>query len=93
MVIKAFETFDAIHEVSQNQVAFDNPPLENNTPHVDVPHEHEILMEELTIKATTPLYEGFATNMLSATLLLLNLSIVHVITHTFVDELFSLLRK
>jgi len=28
MVIKAFGTSDAIHEVSQDQVAFDNPPLE-----------------------------------------------------------------
>jgi hypothetical protein len=48
-------------------------------------------MGELTIKATTPLYEGFATSMLSTTLLLLNLSIVHGVIHTFVDELFSLL--
>jgi hypothetical protein len=43
-----------------------------------------------TIKAITPLYEGFVTSMLSATLLLLNLSTVHGVTHTFVDELFSL---
>ncbi len=42
MVTEDFETFYAIHEVFQNQVAFDNPPLENNTTHVDVPHEHEI---------------------------------------------------
>jgi hypothetical protein len=32
MVIEAFGIYDAIHDVFQNQVAFDNPPLENNTP-------------------------------------------------------------
>jgi len=64
MVTEAFGTFDAVHEVFQNQIAIDNPPLENNTSDLHVPHEHEILMEELTIKATTPLYERYATSML-----------------------------
>lgn len=93
MVIEAFGTFEVLHEVSQDQVVLDNPPLENNTLELNVPHEHEILMEELTIKATTPLYERFAISMLSATLLLFDLSVMHGVIHTFVDELFSLLRK
>jgi hypothetical protein len=50
-------------------------------------------MEELTIKATTPLYERFATNMLSATLLSFDLNTMHGVIHTFVDELFYLLQK
>jgi hypothetical protein len=58
MVTEAFGTFDTVHEVSQDQVALDNPPLENNTIEIHVPHEHEIIMEELTIKASTPLYKG-----------------------------------
>jgi len=93
MVIEAFGTFDVVHEVSQDQVVIDNPPLENNILEINVPREHEILMEELTIKVTTPLYERSATSMLSITLLLFDLSTMHGIIHIFVDELFSLLRN
>jgi hypothetical protein len=93
MVIEAFGTFEVVHEVFQDQVVLDNPPLENNTLQLNVPREHEILMEELTIKATTPLYERSAISMLFVTLLLFDLSIMHGVIHTFVDELFSLLRK
>lgn len=75
-----------------DQVVLGNPPLENDTLEINVPHEHGILMEEVTIKTRTPLYERFAT-MLSATLLLFDLSTVHGIIHTFVDELFYFLQK
>lgn len=50
-------------------------------------------MEVLFAKVKTLLYERFSCSMLSAMLLLLNLSIVHGITNTFMDELFSLLRN
>jgi hypothetical protein len=61
-------------------------------PHADAPHD-EVMMEALFSKATTPLYKGCSISMLSTTLLLLSLNIVHGVTHTFMDELFSLLRK
>jgi hypothetical protein len=50
-------------------------------------------MEALFSKATTPLYKGCSISMLSTTLLLLNLTNVHGVTHTFMGELFSLLQK
>jgi hypothetical protein len=53
----------------------------------------EALMEIMFTKASTPLYEGSSTSMLSTTLLLLNLRIIHGISNSFMDELFSLLRK
>ncbi len=42
-------------------------------------------------KASTLLYEGFTTNMLSTILLLLNLRIVDGINNVFMNELFSFL--
>ncbi len=50
-------------------------------------------MEVLFVKEITSLYERFPCSMLSTMLLLLNLSIVHGITNTFMDKLFSLLRN
>jgi hypothetical protein len=44
-------------------------------------------------KASTLLYEGSSISMLSTTLLLLNLTIVHGVSNNFMDELFSLLWK
>jgi hypothetical protein len=50
-------------------------------------------MEALFAKAGTPLYEGCYTSMLSTMLLLLNLNIVHNVSNTFMDELFSFFLK
>jgi hypothetical protein len=50
-------------------------------------------MEALLIKTRTLLNEGCSTNMLSIMLLLLNLNIVHNVSNTFMDELFSLLKN
>jgi hypothetical protein len=50
-----------------------------------------MFMEELLTKAKTPFYDGCSTSMLVATLLLLNLNTVHVVSNTCMDELFSLL--
>ncbi len=44
-------------------------------------------------KASTPLYEGSSTSMLSTTSLLLTLKTIHGISNSFMDELFSLLLK
>jgi hypothetical protein len=49
-------------------------------------------METIITKASTPLYEGLSTNML-ATMLLLNLKIVHGVSNVLIDELFSLLQE
>lgn len=74
-------------------------PIEHGNPTNDVDflvdHEghQEALMEEMTLKASTLLYEGVSTNMLSAMLLWLNLKVVHGISNAFMDELFSLLWK
>jgi hypothetical protein len=54
---------------------------------------HEAIMESMLTKASTPLFEGSFTSMLSATLLLLNLKTIHGLTNVFMDELFSLLQK
>jgi hypothetical protein len=48
-------------------------------------------MESMIMKTSTPLFEGYLTNMLSI-MLLLNLKIVHGVSNIFMDELFSLLR-
>lgn len=61
-------------------------------PHTDGPHD-EVMIEALFYKATTPLYKGCSISMLSTRLLLLSLNIVHGVTHTFMDELFSSLQK
>jgi hypothetical protein len=53
----------------------------------------KILLETTIMKASTPLYEGFSTSMLTAMLLLLNLRTMHVVNNASMDELFSLLQK
>jgi hypothetical protein len=50
-------------------------------------------MEELISKASTPLFEGSFTSILSTILLLLNLKIVHYTSNIFMDEFFFLLHK
>jgi hypothetical protein len=54
---------------------------------------NEAFMEALFAKVRIPLYEGCSTSMLSTMLLLLNLNIVHNVSNTFMDELFSLFKK
>jgi hypothetical protein len=58
-----------------------------------VSRQHEVVMEAMIIKTSTPLYEGSSTSMLAAMLLLLNLRTVHGVNNVFMDEFFSLLRK
>ncbi len=57
------------------------------------PGQHEVAMEAMITKASTPIYEGSSTSMLAAMLLLLNLRTIHGVSSVFMDELFSLLRK
>jgi hypothetical protein len=66
----------------------ENPPYDDNFQ--DDQQQHEILMDAMLAKASTPLYEGFTTNM-STILFLLNLRIVHGVNNVFMNELFSLL--
>ncbi len=69
--------------------------MENPTDDVDflVDHEghQEILMEEMTLKASTPLYEGASISMFLVILLWLNLKVVYGVSNASMDELFSLL--
>ncbi len=53
--------------------------------------DHGSFMEILFEKASTPLFEGFSTSMLSALLMLLNLKTVHGVSNSFMDELLVLL--
>ncbi len=53
----------------------------------------ETLMGAMLTKTLTLLYEGSSTSMLLTTLLFLNLRTIHGISNSFMDELFSLLRK
>jgi hypothetical protein len=55
--------------------------------------QHEIVMEAMITKASTPLYEGSYTSMLATMLLLLNLRSIHGVNNVFMDEFFSLLHK
>jgi hypothetical protein len=67
----------------------ENPPYDDNFQ--DDQQQHEILMDAMLAKASTPLYESFTTNILSTILFLLNLRIVHGVNNVFMNELFSLL--
>jgi len=67
----------------------ENPPYDLNFQ--DDQQQHEILMDAMLAKTSTPLYEGFTINMLSTILLLLNLRIVHGVSNAFMNELFSFL--
>jgi hypothetical protein len=71
--------------------------LEDTADDISIPnpqgHYDEALMEIMLTKASTFLYEGSFTNMLSTTLLLLNLRTIHGVSNNFMDELFSLLWK
>lgn len=98
MVAEAFYRFDNLHKGCEDQNQLDSQlNMENPIDDVDflIDHEghHEPLMEEMTLKASTPCYEGDSTIMLSAMLLLLNLKAVHCISNASMDELFSLLWK
>ncbi len=64
----------------------------NSTPPKS-PRPTDVLMEELISKASTPLFEGSFTSILSTILLLLNLKIVHYTSNIFMDEFFFLLHK
>jgi hypothetical protein len=70
--------------------------LDHITDDISIPHPQghhdEALMEIMLTKASTPLYEGSSTSMLSTTLLL-NLRVVHGVSNNFMDKLFSLLWK
>ncbi len=96
MVTKAFYRYDNLHKGCEDQNQFDSQPnMENPIDDVDflVDHEghQEALMEEMTLKDSTPLYEGASTSMLLAMLLLLNLKAMHGVSNASMDELFSLL--
>ncbi len=92
MVIKAFVTIDVIQQASEKHAPPKGPQLETNTPNVGA-SQNEVILELLFTKATTFLYKGSSGSMLLATLLWLNLSTVHGMVHTFVDQLFSLLKN
>jgi hypothetical protein len=55
--------------------------------------KHEVVLESMLTKASTPLFEGSFISMLLAMLFLLNLKILHGLTNVFMDELLSLLQK
>jgi hypothetical protein len=92
MVTKAFVTIDAIQQAFENHTPPKGPQLETNTPNAGA-SQNEAMLELLFTKTTTFLYKGSSRSMLLATLLLLNLNIVHGVVHRFMDQLFSLLKN
>jgi hypothetical protein len=89
---EAFATYDRLQQVPEEQIL--TPKSENleeiraNSTPPKSPRPNDVLMEELISKASTPLFEGSFTSILSTILLLLNLKIVHFVSNIFMDEFF-----
>jgi len=67
----------------------DIQPLENpptNFPILVDQGQHEITMEFIITKTSTPLFENSSIYMLSAMLLLLNLQTIHGLSKLFIDR-------
>lgn len=93
MVVEAFDTIKRLQEVSKQKNPNENLLATNNGNILANQGKHEVILESMLTKASTPLFEGSFISMLLAMLLLLNLKIVHGLTKVFMDELLSLLRK
>jgi len=96
MIVEAFAIVNGLQHVCEEHNALDNQPLEGLTDDInDIPPQkhHEALMETMFTKALTLLHEGSSTSMLLTLLLLLNLKTIHGVSNSFMNELFSLLRK
>jgi len=62
----------------------ENPPI--NFPILVDQGQHEMTMEFIITKASTPLFENSSIYMLSTTLLLLNLQIIHGLSKVFIGR-------
>ncbi len=97
MVVEAFAKFDNLQQRGyEKQNPVDVQPLENPPIVLDIPIDqarHEAIMDSMITKASTPLFEGSSTSMLSAMLTLLKLKTIHGLSNVFMDELYSLLQK
>jgi hypothetical protein len=90
MVVEAFAKFVNLQQGYEKQNLVDIQPLENPPTILDIPIDqarHEVVMDSMITKASTPLFEGSSTNML----LLLNLKTIDGLSNVFMDELFSFL--
>ena len=48
-------------------------------------------LEELSKRASKPVYEGSSTSILSATIILVNMAVIHGVTNAYMDELLKYL--
>ncbi len=83
-VNEAFATYDRLQQVLEEQIL--SPKCENlekvNSTPPKSPRPTNVLMEGLISKASTPLFEGFSTSILSVIFLLLNLKTMHSMSNT-----------
>jgi hypothetical protein len=97
LVNETFATYDRLQQVPKEQVPTpESENLEeikiNNTPPKSL-GPIDVLMEGLISKASTPLFEGSSTSILSIILVLLNSRTMHYVSNVSMDEFFLLLRK
>jgi hypothetical protein len=86
MVVDAFTIFDNLYHgcKEQNQPKFE--PLEDTKTHFPIDQrQHETIMESMITKTSTPLFEGYLTNMF------VNHVVIAFEDCFFMDKLFSLL--
>ncbi len=93
---EAFARYDRMLQAHEEQVPLEGQNLEEVRIDIVIPKNpkhFDVLMEGFISKASTLLFQGSSTSMLSTILLHLNMRIVHSINIVFMDELLSLLRK
>lgn len=94
------ENMDPYHDIQRQLFdAFDvGDHLREHTPHVE---EHEIdsdilsddvdSLDELYDQATHPVYRGVNVSVISATIVLINMAVIHGVSNAYVDELMKYL--
>ncbi len=97
LVNEAFPTYDRLQQVFEEQIlAPKNENLEeiriSSTPPKS-PRPTNVLMEGLISKASTPLFEGSSTYILSTILLLLNLRTLHYVSNISWMKIFIVMQK
>lgn len=84
-VMEAFDRGDELHRAS-----FDEPDVLENE---DRDNDTMDGMEELFTQATTPLYPGSKTSVVSATIIIMNMCVVFRVSNKFTDELLQFLSQ
>jgi hypothetical protein len=92
---------DPFHDVQQHLYdAFDmEDRLREETPHVDGGEEDTLddmgpnleHLEELMDQATKPLYDGLNISLISTTIVLVNMAVIHGVSNAYMDELLKYL--